>query len=78
MYVPHTHVLSLLLTTVSKPAPDWNGTAVVGNPPEFKDLRLIDFKGTCTHNTDKSRHIIDFRQEQSRHIISFTCPTTPP
>ena len=35
----HTH------TPVSKPAPDWNGTAVVGNPPDFKDLKLKDFKG---------------------------------
>ena len=28
---------------VSKPAPDWNGTAVVNG--EFKELKLADFKG---------------------------------
>ena len=28
---------------VSKPAPDWNGTAVVDG--EFKDIKLSDFKG---------------------------------
>ena len=31
--------------TVAKAAPDWNGTAVVGDPPSFKDLKLVDFKG---------------------------------
>ena len=30
---------------VAKAAPDWNGTAVVGDPPSFKDLKLVDFKG---------------------------------
>ena len=36
---------------VSKPAPDWNGTAVVGDPPSFKDVRLSDFKGTWLFHT---------------------------
>jgi alkyl hydroperoxide reductase subunit AhpC len=28
---------------VSKPAPDWNGTAVVDG--DFKEIKLSDFKG---------------------------------
>ena len=31
------------LPAVSKPAPDWNGTAVVGG--DFKELKLSDFRG---------------------------------
>lgn len=33
------------LWLVAKPAPDWNGTAVVGDSPAFKELKLSDFKG---------------------------------
>ncbi len=29
--------------SVSKPAPDWNGTAVIDG--EFKELKLSDFRG---------------------------------
>ena len=34
------------LTAVSKPAPDWNGTAVVNR--DFVELKLTDFKGITT------------------------------
>ena len=34
-------------TAVSKPAPQWEGTAVVNG--EFKELKLSDFKGKVTH-----------------------------
>ena len=30
---------------VAKVAPDWNGTAVIGDPPSFKEIRLSDYKG---------------------------------
>ena len=33
----------LCFVLVGKPAPDWNGTAVVNG--EFVELRLADFKG---------------------------------
>ena len=35
---------------VSKPAPDWNGTAVLNG--EFKELSLKDFKGLSCSNND--------------------------
>ena len=31
------------MVAVGKPAPDWNGTAVVDG--DFKEIRLSDFKG---------------------------------
>ncbi|CAI8048679.1 Peroxiredoxin-4, partial [Geodia barretti] len=34
---------------VGKPAPDWNGTAVLGG--EFRELRLTDFKGRALRKT---------------------------
>lgn len=37
------HVIARSLLTVSKPAPDWNGTAVVNR--DFVELKLSDFKG---------------------------------
>ena len=40
------HVTNLgfvLLFVVSKPAPDFEGTAVING--EFKDIKLADFKG---------------------------------
>ena len=43
------NVMARSLIAVSKPAPDWNGTAVVNR--EFVELKLSDFKGTphtCT------------------------------
>lgn len=38
------HVIARSLLAVSKPAPDWNGTAVVNR--DFVELKLSDFKGT--------------------------------
>lgn len=35
----------IIITKVAKAAPDWNGTAVVGDPPTFKELKLSNFKG---------------------------------
>ena len=34
---------ALFHSVVSKPAPDWNGTAVIKG--EFKEMKLSDFKG---------------------------------
>ena len=34
---------SALVYVVGKPAPDWNGTAVLNG--DFQELRLADFKG---------------------------------
>ena len=34
---------SVLFLSVSKPAPDWNGTAVING--EFKDIKLSDYRG---------------------------------
>ena len=34
------------LFTVTKPAPDWNGTAVMDG--EFKEIKLSDFRGRST------------------------------
>jgi peroxiredoxin (alkyl hydroperoxide reductase subunit C) len=40
------HALHWSKAQIGKPAPDWNGTAVVsGSSPQFKDVKLIDFKG---------------------------------
>ncbi len=30
---------------VAKTAPKWNGTAVVGDPPSFKEIKSSDYKG---------------------------------
>jgi len=35
---------------VSKPAPHWEGTAVVNG--EFKELKITDFKGELATKTD--------------------------
>ena len=35
---------------VAKVAPDWNGTAVIGDPPSFKEIRLSDYKGIYIYN----------------------------
>ena len=44
-------VLHKVPVVVSKPAPEFDGTAVVNG--EFKEVKLSDFKGqttpTCTH-----------------------------
>ena len=37
------YVVCVYVCVVGKPAPDWNGTAVVNG--EFLELRLSDFKG---------------------------------
>lgn len=36
-------MLMTFSTSVSKPAPNWEGTAVING--EFKELKLSDFKG---------------------------------
>ena len=36
-------IIILLFLPVSKPAPDWNGTAVING--EFKDIKLSDYRG---------------------------------
>ena len=38
-----THQIYIYLISVSKPAPDWNGTAVING--EIKDIKLSDFRG---------------------------------
>lgn len=44
--VPHYVGNSIFIWfVVAKAAPNWNGTAVVGDPPSFKELKLSDFKG---------------------------------
>ena len=40
-YCELIHIWIFLL--VSKPAPDWNGTAVING--EIKDIKLADFRG---------------------------------
>ncbi|CAC5414308.1 PRDX2_4 [Mytilus coruscus] len=37
------HAIQWSQAVISKPAPDWNGTAVIDGA--FKDIRLVDFKG---------------------------------
>jgi peroxiredoxin (alkyl hydroperoxide reductase subunit C) len=46
---------------VGKPAPDWNGTAVLGG--EFRELRLTDFKG---------KYLVFFFYPLD---FTFVCPT---
>jgi len=36
-------IFNIIFFIVSKPAPDWNGTAVIKG--EFKDIKLSDFGG---------------------------------
>ncbi|KAK3578095.1 hypothetical protein CHS0354_006752 [Potamilus streckersoni] len=38
------HTIQYSQAVISKPAPDWNGTAVVNG--EFKDIKLSDYKGS--------------------------------
>lgn len=33
----------IFMFSVSKPSPDWNGTAVING--EFKDIKLSDYRG---------------------------------
>ena len=45
----HNYGCYSLFLTVGKPAPDWNGTAVVEDPPLFKEIKLLDFKGNLKY-----------------------------
>lgn len=46
----------LSLSTVSKPAPHWEGTAVVNG--EFKELKITDFKGKLAAKVDPNNLFI--------------------
>ncbi len=37
----------VFITLVTKPAPDWNGTAVLNG--EFIEMKLSDFRGVCNY-----------------------------
>ncbi len=39
--------------TVAKAAPEWNGTAVTGDPPSFKEIKLSDYKGTYMYGMEE-------------------------
>ena len=43
MRIETTMIYSYIIYIVAKPAPDWNGTAVMDG--EFKEIKLADFKG---------------------------------
>lgn len=55
------HVLHISKAQISKPAPDWEGKAVVNG--EFKDLKLSDFKG---------KYLVFFFYPLD---FTFVCPT---
>ena len=46
------NTLPLFHSVVSKPAPDWNGTAVIKG--EFKEMKLSDFKGNLSPMTTRN------------------------
>lgn len=46
------NTLPLFHSVVSKPAPDWNGTAVIKG--EFKEMKLSDFKGILSPMTTRN------------------------
>lgn len=55
------HTIQWSQAVISKPAPDWNGTAVVNG--EFKDIKLSDFKG---------KYLVFFFYPLD---FTFVCPT---
>ncbi|KAK6986894.1 strain NMRI peroxiredoxin 4 precursor (Prx4) [Biomphalaria glabrata] len=55
------HTIQWSQAVISKPAPDWNGTAVIKG--EFKDIKLSDFKG---------KYLVFFFYPLD---FTFVCPT---
>ena len=61
--------LLICYCTVSKPAPHWEGTAVVNG--KFKELKLEDFKGKVFHAKDDTCHACFYLQ-----LVCAYCVTT--